>query len=115
MIEWCQYLARDPQICHGQVCAKGTRVFVTNILDSLAEGASREEILRSYVANSARVHTLALMGRLSLPPVHSPKTGAAVWIYLASLRLIRRGIGNTSEIVIYSITQNAGPKPGLKG
>ncbi len=24
------------------------RVFVTNLLDSLAEGASREEILRSY-------------------------------------------------------------------
>jgi len=68
---------------------------------------------RRFVADSARVHILALMGRLSLPPLHSPKTTAAVWIYLASLRLIRRGIGSTSEIVIYSITQNAGPKPGL--
>jgi len=48
MIEWRQYLASNPQICHGQLCAKGTRVFVTNILDSLAEGASREEILGSY-------------------------------------------------------------------
>lgn len=48
MIDWRQYLSSDPQICHGQLCAKGTRVFVTNILDSLAEGASREEILRSY-------------------------------------------------------------------
>jgi uncharacterized protein (DUF433 family) len=48
MIEWRQYLASDPLICHGQLCAKGTRVFVTNILDSLAEGSSREEILRSY-------------------------------------------------------------------
>ena len=48
MIDWRQYLTSDPQICHGQLCAKGTRVFVTNILDSLAEGASREEILRSY-------------------------------------------------------------------
>jgi uncharacterized protein (DUF433 family) len=38
----------DPQVCHGQLCAKGTRVLVTNILDSLAEGASREEILRSF-------------------------------------------------------------------
>lgn len=47
MIDWRQYLTRDPQICHGQLCAKGTRVFVTNILDSLAEGATREEILRS--------------------------------------------------------------------
>ena len=48
MIDWRQYLDSDPHICHGQLCAKGTRVFVTNILDSLAEGASREEILRSY-------------------------------------------------------------------
>lgn len=48
MIEWRQYLVSDSLICHGQLCAKGTRVFVTNILDSLAEGLSREEILRSY-------------------------------------------------------------------
>lgn len=48
MIDWRQYLSSEPQVCHGQLCAKGTRVFVTNLLDSLAEGASREEILRSY-------------------------------------------------------------------
>ena len=48
MIDWRKFLTSDPQICHGQLCAKGTRVFVTNILDSLAEGASREEILASY-------------------------------------------------------------------
>ncbi len=48
MIDWRQYLSSDPQICHGQLCAKGTRVFVTVILDSLAEGSTREEILRSY-------------------------------------------------------------------
>ncbi|MBI4579925.1 MAG: DUF433 domain-containing protein [Planctomycetes bacterium] len=48
MIEWREWLSSDPDICHGQLCAKGTRVFVTVILDSLAEGASREEILRSY-------------------------------------------------------------------
>jgi len=48
MIDWRKYLVSDPLNCHGQLCAKGTRVFVTNILDSLAEGSSREEILRSY-------------------------------------------------------------------
>ena len=48
MIDWREYLATDPEVCGGQVCAKGTRVLVPNILDSLAEGASREEILRSY-------------------------------------------------------------------
>ena len=48
MIDWRQFLNSDPQVCSGQLCAKGTRVFVTNILDSLAEGAARDEILRSY-------------------------------------------------------------------
>jgi uncharacterized protein (DUF433 family) len=48
MVDWRQHLVSDPAICHGQLCAAGTRVLVTNILDSLAEGASREEILGSY-------------------------------------------------------------------
>ena len=48
MINWHEYLASNSNICDGQLCAKGTRVFVTNILDSLAEGASKEDILRSY-------------------------------------------------------------------
>lgn len=48
MIDWRQHLSSDPQVCHGQLCAKGTRVLVTVILDSLAEGSTREEILRSY-------------------------------------------------------------------
>ena len=48
MIDWRQYLGSDPRICHGQLCAKGTRVFVANILDSLAEGSSRQEILTSF-------------------------------------------------------------------
>ena len=48
MIDWREYLTSDPKVCQGQLCAKGTRVLVANILDSLAEGATREEILRSY-------------------------------------------------------------------
>ena len=48
MLDWRQHLKSDPHVCHGQLCAAGTRVLVTNILDSLAEGSSRDEILRSY-------------------------------------------------------------------
>jgi uncharacterized protein (DUF433 family) len=48
MINWRQHLESDAAICQGQLRAVGTRVFVTNILDSLAEGATREEILVSY-------------------------------------------------------------------
>ncbi|MGH8581761.1 MAG: DUF433 domain-containing protein [Gammaproteobacteria bacterium] len=53
MIEWRLYIISDPQICRGELCAKGTRVLLTNILDSLAEGASREDILRSYPSLAA--------------------------------------------------------------
>jgi uncharacterized protein (DUF433 family) len=48
MTEWRHYLNLDPNVCGGELCAKGTRVLVTNILDSLAEGATQTEILRSY-------------------------------------------------------------------
>jgi uncharacterized protein (DUF433 family) len=48
MIEWREHLSSDPAVCGGELCARGTRVLVTNILDSLAEGATQEEILRSY-------------------------------------------------------------------
>lgn len=48
MIDWRCHLSNDPRVCHGQLCAKGTRVLVTCILDSLAEGAGRDEILNSY-------------------------------------------------------------------
>ena len=48
MADWQQYLGRDPKICGGELCAKGTRVPVTVILDSLGEGATTEEILASY-------------------------------------------------------------------
>ena len=48
MIDWRQHLKSAPQICGGQLCAAGTRVPVTVILDSLAERSSTEEILGSY-------------------------------------------------------------------
>jgi len=48
MTAWQKYLESKPEVCGGEICAKGTRIPVTVILDSLAEGSSREDILRSY-------------------------------------------------------------------
>ena len=55
MIDWRQYFTSDPQVCHGQLCAKGTRVFVTNILDSLAEGATHDTILKSSPKSNSSI------------------------------------------------------------
>jgi uncharacterized protein (DUF433 family) len=77
MTDWRQYLTSDPHVCHGQLCAKGTRVFVTVILDSLAEGTSREEILKSYPSlrpehiDAAMAYAAELAREESLMPLAS--------------------------------------------
>jgi uncharacterized protein (DUF433 family) len=48
MAEWRHFLDSDPKVCGGQLCVRGTRIPVTVILDSVAEGSTREEILKSY-------------------------------------------------------------------
>ncbi len=48
MAMWQEFLSSSPQICGGEICATGTRIPVTVILDSLAEGATKDEILTSY-------------------------------------------------------------------
>jgi len=48
MTDWRDHLTSDPDVCSGQIVASGTRVLVVNILDSLAEGSTRAEILGSF-------------------------------------------------------------------
>jgi uncharacterized protein (DUF433 family) len=38
----------DSEVCHGKACIAGTRIPVSVILDNLADGVSRDEILNSY-------------------------------------------------------------------
>ena len=38
----------NPNICFGKPCIKGTRIWVSLILDFLASGMSEEEILNEY-------------------------------------------------------------------
>lgn len=47
-MNWRERITVDPQVCHGKACIKGTRVMVSVILDNLAEGTPRDEILSSY-------------------------------------------------------------------
>lgn len=78
MLNWRQFLESNPKVCHGALCAKGTRVLVTNILDSLAEGASREEILKSYPSlkddhiDAALSYAAELAREESLLPLSTP-------------------------------------------
>jgi uncharacterized protein (DUF433 family) len=48
MDNWQERISVNPNICHGKACIHGTRIMVSVILDNLAAGISREEILHSY-------------------------------------------------------------------
>jgi uncharacterized protein (DUF433 family) len=38
----------DPQVCFGKPCIRGTRIWVSLLLDLLASGATVDEILEEY-------------------------------------------------------------------
>ncbi|TVQ24988.1 MAG: DUF433 domain-containing protein [Spirochaetaceae bacterium] len=43
-----QRISVDPEICFGKPCIRGHRIWVSLILDMLADGASYEDILQNY-------------------------------------------------------------------
>lgn len=47
-MNWRERISVDPEVCHGKVCIKGTRVMVSVILDNLAAGETVEDILKGY-------------------------------------------------------------------
>ncbi len=47
-MSWRERVTVDPNICHGKVCIKETRVMVSVILDNLAAGEPVERILEGY-------------------------------------------------------------------
>lgn len=48
MADWTERLASDPNVCHGKLCVRGTRVLVSVILDNLAAGLQPQEIVDEY-------------------------------------------------------------------
>ena len=43
-----QRIRIDPNICFGKPCIRGTRIWVSLILDQLAEGVTFEEVVSNY-------------------------------------------------------------------
>jgi uncharacterized protein (DUF433 family) len=48
MQNWRERISVNPAVCHGRACVRGTRVLVSVIVDNVAAGVPREEILRNY-------------------------------------------------------------------
>jgi uncharacterized protein (DUF433 family) len=48
MNQLLQRITINPDICFGKPCIKGTRIWVSLILDCLAEGMTEHELLKEY-------------------------------------------------------------------
>jgi uncharacterized protein (DUF433 family) len=77
MTAWQEFLSSNPQICGGEICATGTRIPVTVILDSLAEGATHDEVLASFPSlrvddiNAALAYAAELAHEERLVPIRA--------------------------------------------
>jgi uncharacterized protein (DUF433 family) len=79
MAGWQERITINPAVCHGKACIRGTRVMVSVILDNLAVGVPREEIIGSYPsireldiqAALAYAAELAREGTADLPLEHT--------------------------------------------
>lgn len=64
-----RYLVADPEICHGKLTFRGTRIFVADILQQVAEGTTWDAISEAWggkvsqeaIAEAARLAREALL------------------------------------------------------
>jgi len=47
-MKWQDRISVDPNVCHGKVCIKGTRVMVSVVLANVAAGEPFESIMSGY-------------------------------------------------------------------
>ena len=43
-----RYIVADPDICHGKLTFRGTRIFVADVLDQVARGVAWETIVEQW-------------------------------------------------------------------
>jgi uncharacterized protein (DUF433 family) len=46
--ELARHISIDPQVCFGRPVIRGTRIWVSLIVDNLAEGIGEDELLQAY-------------------------------------------------------------------
>jgi uncharacterized protein (DUF433 family) len=47
-VDWHKFISVDPEVHHGEPCIKGTRIPVSMIVGSVADGMTFDEIIDSY-------------------------------------------------------------------
>ena len=59
-----RYIVTDPNICHGQPIFRGTRIFVSDVLEQVAGGMAWETIIEEW-HNSITAEAIAEAVRLA--------------------------------------------------
>lgn len=59
-----RYIVTDPKICHGKPIFRGTRIFVSDVLEMVAEGMAWETIIEQW-HNSITKEAIAEAVKLS--------------------------------------------------
>jgi uncharacterized protein (DUF433 family) len=68
-VEFGKYIVADPNICHGALTFKGTRIFVQDVIEMVADGMDWDSIIAEWysainheaIAEAVRLAGKALM------------------------------------------------------
>jgi uncharacterized protein (DUF433 family) len=75
-MDWKPFVTTDPEIMHGAVCFRKTRIPVSVVLDNLAAGETPERILDQYPSLKAEHIPAAMsyaadLARERIVPIHA--------------------------------------------
>ena len=62
-----KYLVIDPEICHGNLTFKGTRIFVSSVIEQVSKGENLDSIVKEWsgkVSKDAIIEALSLYVRM---------------------------------------------------
>jgi uncharacterized protein (DUF433 family) len=71
-----EYIVADPEICHGQLTFKGTRIMVKSVLAMLAKGWSWDQISAAYdrrISHAAIAEVVKLAGEALIAQTERPR------------------------------------------
>jgi uncharacterized protein (DUF433 family) len=76
-IDWKKYIFIDPNLHHGEPCIKGTRVPVSIIVGSIADGMTFDEVITEYpqITNEAIRAALAYAAEIVRQDILLPLAG----------------------------------------
>ncbi|MFC1851180.1 DUF433 domain-containing protein [candidate division CSSED10-310 bacterium] len=72
-----RYIISDSNICHGKPVFRGTRIFVSDVLDQLADGLSWDTIIEEWHHNITREaiqEAIQLANKSLLDHIHATRT-----------------------------------------